>query len=204
FYETRALDPMMLSDVERAARLMFLNRTCFNGLWRVNSKGVFNVPFGKYKNPTICDADALREASKALAFADIVVSDFAGITKDLGASKKIDFVYFDPPYAPASATSDFTAYAAGGFGFEEQKRLANELEALRDRGAMAMLSNADTPEMRALYAPFEVHVVNAPRSINADGAKRGSARELLVTTWGEAGRVHEKAAVGAAAASPDA
>ncbi|HEX7666920.1 MAG TPA: DNA adenine methylase, partial [Polyangiaceae bacterium] len=109
-----------------------------------------------------------------------------------------------PPYAPVSSTADFTAYAAGGFGFEEQERLANELAALRDRGAMAMLSNADTPEMRALYAPFEVHVVHAPRSINSDASKRGTAKELLVTTWGEPGIVHEKPVARAPAASPDA
>lgn len=190
FYETRAKNPKDLSDAARAARLIFLNRTCFNGLWRVNSKGEFNVPFGRYKNPTICDADALRAASGALAKAQIVHADFAEVTRDLGAG---DFVYFDPPYAPASETADFTAYAAGGFGYADQVRLAEEVRALRDRGALVMLSNADTPQMRALYKPFSLTVVAVPRSINSDASKRGDAAELIVTSWGEPGAVEERA-----------
>lgn len=203
FYETRAKNPQSLAPVERAARFVFLNRTCFNGLWRVNSKGEFNVPFGRYKNPTICDEEALRAASAALQDATIVCADFAEVTRELGAGKKtVDFVYFDPPYAPVSDTADFTAYAAGGFGFAEQERLARELEALRDRGAMAMLSNADTPDMRVLYKEFEVNVVSAPRAINSDATKRGDAAELLVTTWGPPGTVVDASAkkTGAAAA----
>ena len=139
FYATRSKNPKTMTDPARAARLLFLNRTCFNGLWRVNSKGEFNVPFGRYKNPTICDPDALRAASRALARADIVHSDFGDVTRDLGRG---DFVYFDPPYAPISSTADFTAYAAGGFGHDDQVRLTHEVEALRDRGALVMLSNA--------------------------------------------------------------
>ena len=191
FYETRKRDPKTLSAVERAARLIFLNRTCFNGLWRVNSKGEFNVPFGRYKNPTICDEETLRAASEALQHATIVHADFSEVTRDLGGGSAVDFVYFDPPYAPVSNTADFTAYAAGGFGFEEQERLAGELASLRDRGAMGMLSNADTPEMRVLYKDFGMHVVNAPRAINSDPTKRGAAAELLVTTWDEPGRIVE-------------
>ena len=203
FYDTRKKDPKALPPVERAARLIFLNRTCFNGLWRVNSKGEFNVPFGRYKNPTICDEPTLRAASEALQNATIVHADFAEVTRELGGGAKVDFVYFDPPYAPVSDTADFTAYAAGGFGIEEQRRLARELAALRDRGVMAMLSNADTPEMRALYNEFEVHVVAAPRAINSDAAKRGATAELLVTTWGEPGLVAEAPAAHAASAVQD-
>ena len=203
FYETRKKEPKTLSDVQRAARLIFLNRTCFNGLWRVNSKGEFNVPFGRYKNPTICDEPTLRAASAALADATIMHADFGDVTRDLGGGDRVDFVYFDPPYAPVSDTADFTAYAAGGFGFAEQERLARELAALRDRGVMAMLSNADTPEMRALYSEFEVHIVAAPRAINSDATKRGAAAELLVTTWGEPGLVGEPVPAHAASALQD-
>jgi DNA adenine methylase len=181
FYETRSKNPKTLTDAARAARLLFLNRTCFNGLWRVNSRGEFNVPFGRYKNPTICDADGLRAASRALARAEIVHADFADVTRDLGRG---DFVYFDPPYAPVSDTADFTAYAAGGFGHDDQIRLTHEVEALRDRGALVMLSNADTPAMRALYKEFTLAVVGVSRSINSDATKRGETAELIVTTWG--------------------
>jgi DNA adenine methylase len=181
FYATRSKNPKTLTDAARAARLLFLNRTCFNGLWRVNSKGEFNVPFGRYKNPTICDPDGLRAASRALARAEIVHSDFADVTRDLGRG---DFVYFDPPYAPVSSTADFTAYAAGGFGHADQVRLTTEVEALRDRGALVMLSNADTPETRALYKDFTLAVVGVSRSINSDASKRGETAELIVTTWG--------------------
>jgi DNA adenine methylase len=197
FYETRAKNPHAMSDAERAARLLFLNRTCFNGLWRVNSKGMFNVPFGKYKNPTICDADNLRAASKALARAEIVHADFADVTRDLGAR---DFVYFDPPYAPISNTADFTAYAAGGFGHEEQVRLMAEVQSLRDRGALVMLSNADTPAMRVLYKDLTLAVVGVSRSINSDATKRGETAELIVTSWGEPGVIEEKISAGASAA----
>ncbi|MEO7113145.1 MAG: DNA adenine methylase [Polyangiaceae bacterium] len=190
FYATREKDPKTLTDPARAARLLFLNRTCFNGLWRVNSKGKFNVPFGRYKNPTICDADALRAASRALARADIVHSDFADVTRDLGRG---DFIYFDPPYAPVSSTADFTAYAAGGFGHDDQVRLTTEVEALQRRGALVMLSNADTPATRALYKGFTLAVVGVSRSINSDASKRGETAELIVTTWGTPGIIEERA-----------
>ncbi|MGH7286142.1 MAG: DNA adenine methylase [Polyangiaceae bacterium] len=203
FYATRKKDPKTLSSAERAARLIFLNRTCFNGLWRVNSKGEFNVPFGRYKNPTICDERTLRAASEALQDATILHADFAEVTRELGGGAKIDFVYFDPPYAPVSETADFTAYAAGGFGFADQERLARELAALRDRGAMGMLSNADTPNMRVLYKEFGVHVVAAPRAINSDPTKRGVAAELVVTTWDEPGQIEEARRPAAASAVQD-
>ncbi len=182
FYETRALDPRGMSDVERAARMLFLNKTCYNGLWRVNQDGRFNVPFGRYKSPRILDEQRLRSASEALQGVEVSVSDFIGVTQKLGAG---DFVYLDPPYAPLTKTANFTSYASGGFGLADHQRLAAELADLAKRGVMGMLSNADTPTMRALYADhgFSVHEVNAPRAINSDAAKRGGARELLVTSW---------------------
>ena len=184
FYETRDRDTRAMTDVARAARLLFLNRTCFNGLWRVNASGKFNVPFGRYKNPRILNEARLRTASAALARTKLVRGDFAQATRGLGEG---DFVYFDPPYAPVSKTAAFTTYAAGGFDHDDQLRLVAELRRLRDCGALAMLSNADTPETRALYADFAVHVVHVPRSINSDVTKRGDAREVIVTSWGKKG-----------------
>jgi DNA adenine methylase len=184
FYEVRAQTTAGMTDVARAARFIFLNRTCFNGLWRVNSGGQFNVPFGKYKNPRILDADALRAASCALAGVDLRISDFADVTRDLGRG---DFVYLDPPYVPISRTASFTAYAKDGFSTSDQERLARELHAMKRRGAKAMLSNADTPLTRDLYDGLACHVVRAHRSISCDGATRGDAGELVVTTWGSGG-----------------
>jgi DNA adenine methylase len=181
FYRVRAEDTAGQSDVDRGARLVYLNRTCFNGLWRVNAAGKFNVPFGRYENPRIVDEEGLLLASAALARVDIVHADFAEVTRDLGAR---DFVYFDPPYVPRSKTASFTAYAPGGFGPKDQERLARELGALRDRGACAMLSNADTDGMRELYQGFAVHSVRAPRAINSNAKKRGEVSELVVTNWG--------------------
>lgn len=180
FYAVREQDTSEMSDVERGARFIFLNRTCFNGLWRVNARGKFNVPFGRYDDPKILDREALLAAAKALAGVEIGCGDFAAATRGLGAG---DFVYFDPPYDPASKTSDFTSYASGGFSYEEQKRLADEMRRLRREGALVLLSNADTEAMRELYFDFEVASVEAPRSINSNGARRGMAPELLVASW---------------------
>ncbi len=181
FYEVRARDTATMTDVERGARLIFLNHTCYNGLWRVNASGKFNVPFGNYKNPRILDEEALLAASAAFEKVELVCGDFTEVTSGLGPG---DFVYFDPPYVPASTTADFTSYATGGFGPADQTRLVEELARLRDAGVLGMLSNADTPDTRALYADFNVASVSAPRSINSDANKRGMAAELLVTTWG--------------------
>lgn len=180
FYEVRAQATRGMSDVARAARFVFLNRTCFNGLWRVNSSGAFNVPFGKYKNPRILDEEALRAASSALAGVEIRSRDFADVTGELGRG---DFVYLDPPYVPLSRTASFTAYAKDGFSPGDQERLARELHAMKRRGVKAMLSNADTPVTRDLYAGLACHSIRAPRSISCDGATRGDAGELVVTTW---------------------
>ena len=184
FYEVRDADPSAMDDVTRGARLIFLNRTCYNGLWRVNSRGKFNVPFGRYKNPRILDEARLRAASAALRGAEILSGDYARVTSELGPG---DFVYLDPPYAPAGTTADFTAYGPGGFGPDQQVRLAREFGRLRERGVLAILSNADTADTRALYKDFACHVVHAPRPINSNVHGRGAARELLVCTWGTAG-----------------
>jgi DNA adenine methylase len=182
FYEVRGLSTDGMTNVERGARLLFLNKTCFNGLWRVNASGRFNVPFGKYTSPRILDEEGLRAAHAALSLATIHEADFADVIRDLG---KGDFAYFDPPYVPVSKTANFTAYASDRFGPAEQKRLAGELAALDKRGAKAMLSNADTAEMRALYIEhgFQVGTISAARAINSDPSKRGEVKELVVTTY---------------------
>ncbi len=180
FYETRALDVAILSPEERAARLIFLNKTCFNGLWRVNSKGHFNVPFGRYVNPTLCDEEGLRAAAPLFARASIDAHDFTESLTNLGPG---DFVYFDPPYAPVSETAFFTSYAKEGFGHGDQERLAHIFRSLSDRGVLCMLSNADTPLTRALYKDFSIDVVEARRSVNSKATKRGNVQEIIVTSW---------------------
>jgi DNA adenine methylase len=184
YYATRDQETHGLPDAERAARLIFLNRTCFNGLWRVNAAGKFNVPFGRYTNPRILDEATLRDASRALARAQILEADFAEATRLLS---KGDFVYFDPPYVPVSRTASFTSYASGGFGWDAHVRLADEFRRLHADGASVLLSNADTPEVRALYEDFACYVVRMPRMINSNASKRGDTGELLVASWGAKG-----------------
>jgi DNA adenine methylase len=193
FYAVRAQSTAPMTPVERGARLLFLNKTCFNGLWRVNASGQFNVPFGRYAKPKILDVGVLRAAHEALAIATVRRADFSAVTQKLG---KDDFVYFDPPYVPVSKTSNFTAYASDGFGPEEQERLASELARLKARGVRAMLSNAGTAEGVALYEKhgFYVEKIRAARMINSDPTKRGDVDELIVTTY--------KAAKAAKAAKP--
>ena len=181
FYEVR--NQSFVTNVERGARLLFLNKTCFNGLWRVNSKGIFNVPFGRYDKPRIFDPLVLAAAHQALQVADIRDVDFAEVTADL---KKGDFAYFDPPYMPVSKTANFTAYSTP-FGMEEQARLAKEAARLQKKGVRCMLSNAAADEMVSLYKRHDFHVygIDAARAINSDPSKRGVVKELVVTTYGE-------------------
>jgi len=180
FYEVRAQKSGELSQVERAARLIFLNKTCFNGLYRENSKGEFNVPFGKYKNPTICDEEGLRSASLALKRVKITRSEFHSV---LSQAKTTDFIYFDPPYHPLNKTSNFTSYTAGGFGEKEQRDLAEVYKELAERGCFVMLSNSDTPLIRELYKEFSIHEIQASRAINSKAEGRGKITELLVINY---------------------
>lgn len=184
FYDVRELDPEKLSDVDRGARLIFLNKTCFNGLWRVNASGKFNVPFGRYAKPKILDERRLRASHAALANVTILEADFFEATKDLTSG---DFAYFDPPYVPVSRTANFTAYAKDGFGPAEQDRLLRELDRLRTKNVLAMLSNTCSPETEALYAGFpNREKIPVPRAINSDATKRGEVFELVVMTYGAA------------------
>lgn len=164
-------------DVTRAARMIYLNKTCYNGLWRVNSKGYFNVPVGRYKNPAILDEPRLLAASDALDGVDLCVQDFEAVVHQAGAG---DFVYFDPPYVPLSDTANFTSYARRSFGPEQQRELARAFATLADQGARVMLSNSDTSFVRALYKGFRVHTVTARRNINSAKRKRGRVNEIVV------------------------
>jgi DNA adenine methylase len=176
----RTLDPKHLGSILRAARFIYLNRTCFNGLYRVNKSGAFNVPFGKYKNPTICDRENLALCRAALSRAVIRSTDFVHACD---WAQRGDFVYFDPPYVPASATADFTAYTAGGFGASDHERLAALMGKLDERGVYVMLSNSDTPYTRELYYGFLQERVPVRRSISAKSASRGEASELIVRNY---------------------
>jgi DNA adenine methylase len=177
FLRVRALNPTKLTTVQRGARLLFLNRTCYNGLWRVNSKNEFNVPFGRYAKPKILDAPRLRKAAVALQGVDLRCADFLDVTK---AAIPGDFVYFDPPYVAASNTADFATYGPLGFSHADQVRLRNELGRLGNCGVKSLLSNADTAESRELYEGMHLQAVMARRSISRVGDKRNAVSELLV------------------------
>lgn len=164
-----------------AARFIYLNRTCFNGLYRVNKKGLFNVPFGKYANPTICDEENLRAVSTVLQDVELIAVDFEAA---VSGAKRGDAVYFDPPYAPASETANFTAYAKGGFDPAAQQRLRDVAAKLIKKGVHVLLSNADVPSIRHLYRDskvFKIEQVEAPRRVNSNATKRGNVKELLIS-----------------------
>lgn len=180
YYEVRAVDPSTLDDVQRAARFIYLNRTCFNGLHRVNRKGQFNVPFGRHANPTICDEPNLRRVSAALREVEIAHAGFEAV---LERAQPGDFVYFDPPYQPISATSSFTAYTSHAFGPRQQAELAQVFRALDARGCKVMLSNSNAEFIRTLYQGFDIREVYATRAINRDASKRGPIPELVVRNY---------------------
>ena len=164
----------------RAARTIYLNKTCFNGLYRVNLKGQFNVPFGHYANPTICDRPNLRAVEATLNATPTVLmnGDFEAA---VGSAKKGDAVYFDPPYLPRGRNDNFTSYTAGRFGVEEHERLAACFRKLAKKGVAVVLSNADTVVARRLYKGFTIHGIKARRNINCDADKRKPVTEILVS-----------------------
>lgn len=187
FYQLRAVDRdadrfAALSATERAARTLYLNKTCYNGLYRVNSAGQFNAPFGRYKNPTICDADTLRGVHQYFRDNDITFTqgDFAAAVAGAGEG---DFVYFDPPYDPVNVTSSFTGYQKGGFDRAEQERLKAVCDDLDARGVKFLLSNSATEFIRELYADFSIDTVAATRAINSVGSRRGKVDEVLVRNY---------------------
>ena len=182
YLEERARSALMYSkpdDDEVAAWFIYMNKCCFNGLWRVNKKGEFNVPFGTYKNPTICDADGLRAASQALRRTKLVTTDFEKTLRNVESG---DLVYLDPPYLPASATANFTSYTRDGFTWQDQVRLRACALRLKKLGAFVILSNADVPAVHELYGkPFTIRRVEARRAINSRASARGPVGEVIIT-----------------------
>jgi DNA adenine methylase len=180
FYKVRSQAVNQLTPIERAARFIYLNKTCYNGLYRVNGQGQFNVPFGNYKKPNICDVSGLQAASLALQTAELRVADFEAA---VATATIDDLVYFDPPYHPLSKTSSFTSYTASRFDNTEQLRLANIYRELDRRGCRVMLSNSDTSLIRDLYRDFRQIEVLANRAINSKADGRGKIVELLIINY---------------------
>ncbi|MDO4684197.1 MAG: DNA adenine methylase [Candidatus Saccharibacteria bacterium] len=183
YLKVRAKKVEDLSDIEIASRFIFLNRTGFNGLYRVNKSGQFNVPFGRYSNPVICDEDNLRRVSSALQDVIIAHQDYK---KVLEAAQSGDFIYFDPPYYPINATSSFTSYTAEGFLEKDQTELRDAFVKLHEKGCFVMLSNSDTPFINELYSGIDGIIINkiaAARAINSKGTGRGKITEVLVTNY---------------------
>ena len=171
-----------MNDIEKSARLLYMLRVDFNGLYRVNSKGQFNVPYGRYKNPNIVNKNTILAVSSLFKHNNVELKsvDFA---KAINGIKKNDFVYFDPPYIPLTPTASFTSYTADGFNYDEQERLRDLFFSLKERGVFAMLSNSDTPLTRELYEGANFHVVKAKRAINSNAKKRGQVNELIITNY---------------------
>ena len=180
YYKVRKRDPWKLPPPRLAARMIFLNRTGYNGLYRVNSKGQFNVPFGRYKNPIICDSENLRAVSDALQKTELLCQPFEAVLKQ---ARKGDFVYFDPPYVPLSTTAYFVSYAQDGFNLVDQERLAQVFRKLAKRGVFVMLSNSDTEWVREHYEGFRLVEVKVKRSVNSKGDSRGAVGELIVLSY---------------------
>lgn len=187
YYELRNIDRDQekydkLSEIERAARVIFLNKTCYNGLYRVNNAGEFNSPFGKYKNPNIVNAPVLRAVSTYFNSSEITFSttDFELVLEQV---RKGTFVYLDPPYDPVSDTSSFTGYSKGGFSREQQIQLRECCDRLNARGVKFMLSNSATDFIREQYSDYHITIVQAKRAINSVASKRGDVDEVIITNY---------------------
>lgn len=178
FYAVRGQDWTMLPEAEAAARTIFLNKTCFNGLYRVNKKGRFNVPFGKYKNPKICDEEGLKAASAALKKAEIVCGDYLLVLEHY--AQPGDFVFLDPPYLPISEYSDFKRYTKEQFYEEDHVELAKMVKTLHERGCHVILTNSNHPLVHELYAPFTIDVIQTKRHISCNGSTR-KGEDVIVT-----------------------
>ena len=185
YYNVRALDRdeekfKKLSNIEKASRMIYLNRCCYNGLYRVNSKGQFNVPFGRYKNPNFCDEENLSAVSKALEKVKIIHGSFELC---LDYAEKGDFVYFDPPYYPISKTSSFTSYTKENFREDSQHKLFHVFKKLDESGCKLMLSNSYNEYIKSLYKDYNIITLDARRVINCKAAKRGNINVLLILNY---------------------
>lgn len=189
FYEVRSLDRSedfeRLSNVKKAGRIIYLNKTCYNGLFRVNRAGFFNTPYGRYKNPSIVDEVTIKAVSNYFNSANIkfLTGDYKEALKRL---RRGAFVYFDPPYMPISASSSFTGYTEHGFDYEKQVELRDECLKLHNRGVRFLQSNSYSPEILELYSDqkvFNIEIVQAKRSINSQADKRGEISEVLIYNY---------------------
>lgn len=186
FYAVRALDRVEnfknLSSVQRASRVIYLNKTCFNGLYRVNNAGEFNAPFGRYKNPNIVNEPTLKAVNKYLNSNNISIrnADYATILEELDEKA---FVYLDPPYHPISESSNFTGYVQGGWDIFDQVRLRDACNQLNERGVKFLLSNSSSPQIKDLYENYKITTVKANRAINSNGADRGEIDEVLIRNY---------------------
>lgn len=168
------------SDIEKASRTIYMNKCCYNGLYRVNSKGFFNVPFGKYKNPLFCDEQNLLAVNQMLSNVEIIQGSFESC---LNYATSDSFIYLDPPYVPISDTSSFTSYTKENFGIEDQKKLKNVVDKLADRGSKVLLSNSYCDFNLNLYNEYQIEIVKAKRAINSNAKKRGKIKEVLIRNY---------------------
>ena len=184
YYKIRSLDRdesyQRLSPLEKAVRFIYLNKTCFNGLYRVNKKGFFNTPIGSYKNPNIADEETILNASEALQNATVKEQSFEEVLK---VAKKDDLVYFDPPYYPLNETSNFTSYDSNSFLENEQIKLFGVFESLSAKKVKVIQSNSDTEFIKNLYIKYNINIVNANRFINSKSSGRGKITEVLVRNF---------------------
>ncbi len=184
YYKLRAKIELS-NDIEKTARFITLNKTCYNGLYRVNKNGTFNVPIGRYKNPLICDSSNLRNVSMILNHfkTNIKVNDYKKIL--LEKTQKDDFIYLDPPYYPISLTANFTSYTNNGFTYKDQEELARVFKTLTDRGCQVLLSNSDSEYIRTLYSEFKKNIieVQVQRAINSKASKRKGHTELIISNF---------------------
>ena len=186
FYKIRAVDrqPLFahLSKIQRASRIIYLNKTCYNGLYRVNNAGEFNSPFGKYRNPNIVNEPVIKAVSKYLNSPQIQISngDYELILRDIPINS---FVYLDPPYHPISESSNFTGYVQGGWNEGDQLRLRDVCNRLNDNGIKFLLSNSASDFIRDIYSGYNIHVVQANRAVNSNSSKRGQVDEFLICNY---------------------
>lgn len=186
FYQIRSLDRTeeftSLTSIQRASRIIFLNKTCFNGLYRVNNSGEFNAPFGRYKNPNIVNEPTLKAVNKYLNSNNIILSsgDYEDVLTEINENS---FVYLDPPYHPISENSNFTGYVQGGWDIFDQTRLRDTCNELNKKGVKFLLSNSSSPIIKDLYEEYKITTVKANRSINSNGADRGEVDEFLIRNY---------------------
>jgi DNA adenine methylase len=186
FYKIRSVDRTVefnnLTEVERASRIIYLNKTCYNGLYRVNSSGEFNSPFGKYKNPNIVNEPTLRAVNHYLNTNDVQIEN-ADYEEILQKADKNSFVYLDPPYYPVSESSNFTGYVQGGWNVDDHARLREVCDKLDKKGIKFLQSNSSADFIKDEYKDYNIHIIKANRSINSDGEKRGEVEEVLIRNY---------------------